>query len=221
MSTAKPFAKLLVWRDPDPRPGPECMAVDEMILRGLGGIPVLRVYDWDGPWASVGYFGDLAAARAEFGPDVEVIKRWTGGGLVDHREDLTYSLMIPLGAPLAKARRLEAYRVIHEAVADALVGCGLDARLIARDSPGDSPHCFEKPVAWDVVDTSGRKLAGAGQRRTRDGLLHQGSVLVGRSRLEGVAFADALVTALTDSPGGWEPGPAVIEAARELAMEKY
>jgi lipoate-protein ligase A len=38
--------------------------------------------------------------------------------------------------------------------------------------------CFEKPVAWDLVDRQGRKLAGAGQRRTRRGLLHQGSVVV-------------------------------------------
>jgi lipoate-protein ligase A len=34
-------------------------------------------------------------------------------------------------------------------------------------------------VEWDLIDRSGNKIAGAGQRRTRKGLLHQGSILLG------------------------------------------
>ena len=36
--------------------------------------------------------------------------------------------------------------------------------------------CFEKPVAWDLLGENGEKIAGAGQRRSRYGVLHQGSV---------------------------------------------
>ena len=36
--------------------------------------------------------------------------------------------------------------------------------------------CFESAVEYDVEDGVGRKVAGAGQRRGREGLLHQGSV---------------------------------------------
>ena len=50
--------------------------------------------------------------------------------------------------------------------------------MIDEDAEADSPACFEKPVAFDIVDGSGRKLAGAGQRRSRRGLLHQGSVIL-------------------------------------------
>ena len=67
--------------------------------------------------------------------------------------------------------------MIHEALTAALNEVGPRARLIAEDSAVESAACFEKPVAWDVVDGDGRKLAGAGQRRTRRGLLHQGSVV--------------------------------------------
>ena len=42
--------------DPDARPGPENMAVDECLLEELGEVPVLRIYDWAGDWVSLGYF---------------------------------------------------------------------------------------------------------------------------------------------------------------------
>ena len=78
----KPFPVLRVWCDPVARSGPECMAVDELLLQGLDEEPVLRFYDWDGAWVSVGYFGDLEAAREVFGESVSLVRRWTGGGVV-------------------------------------------------------------------------------------------------------------------------------------------
>ena len=39
-----------------------------------------------------------------------------------------------------------------------------------------SDFCFQQPVRYDLVDELGNKLAGAGQRRGKQGLLHQGSV---------------------------------------------
>jgi lipoate-protein ligase A len=79
---------------------------------------------------------------------------------------------------LARRRGTESYRAIHTALTAALHMVGAEARLIPENSEHDSPACFEKPVAWDIVDGEGKKLAGAGQRRTRSGLLHQGSVVV-------------------------------------------
>jgi lipoate-protein ligase A len=38
-----------------------------------------------------------------------------------------------------------------------------------------SQACFENPVLHDVL-VRGRKVAGAAQRRTRAGLMHQGSI---------------------------------------------
>jgi lipoate-protein ligase A len=197
------------------------MAIDELLLRDLGNQPVLRVYDWDGAWVSVGYFGDLEAARAEFGPGVSLVRRWTGGGVVDHREDFTYSLVIPPVHPLSKAGRREVYRAVHEGVAAALQACGVKARLVAQDMPGESVHCFEKPVAWDVVAEDGRKLAGAGQRRTRDGFLHQGSVLAPGMTGKRAALTEALVSSLAGTPTDWEPGGSLLAQAKELAAEKY
>jgi lipoate-protein ligase A len=168
------FEQLHVWMDPVKRPGPEAMAVDEWLLEMME-VPVLRIYEWLGEWGSVGYFGKLTEAKAFF-PGLEWVRRWTGGGTVDHRTDWTYTLAAPAGAGIAGLRGAESYRIIHEALARALNHEGVDARLSsATDSTGKA-LCFENPVGHDLIGSAGRKLAGAGQRRTRRGLLHQGSV---------------------------------------------
>lgn len=165
---------LQLWLDPDPRPGPEAMAVDEWLLE-TADAPVLRVYRWQGAWASIGYFGEIEAARAAF-PGVPIVRRWTGGGMVDHRADWTYSLIVPRRAALSNLRGAESYRLIHAAVAAMLQKCGTAARLSEGAEETGAALCFENPVCHDLLAEDGRKLAGAGQRRSRRGLLHQGSV---------------------------------------------
>ncbi|MDA0768244.1 MAG: lipoate--protein ligase family protein, partial [Verrucomicrobia bacterium] len=166
----QPFERLLVWEDPVARPGPENMAVDEVLLEALGEEAVLRIYGWEGDWVSLGYFQKLEVARRVFaGEGVEFVRRMTGGGMVDHREDLTYTLLVPRGHGLAETRGEESYRVIHGAVVEALRRAGVAARMVAENGAGESPACFEKAVAWDVVGEDGRKLAGAGQRRGKGG----------------------------------------------------
>lgn len=168
------FDHLQVWIDPVKRPGPEAMAVDEWLLDQVR-LPVLRVYGWLGDWGSLGYFGSLDDAMASF-PGISWVRRWTGGGTVDHREDWTYTVVAPTAEPLASVRGDGSYRVIHAALATALVGEGIDARLSSGAEETGAAICFENPVNHDLVGPGGEKLAGAGQRRSRQGLLHQGSL---------------------------------------------
>ena len=168
------FKKLRLWMDPVKRSGPEAMAVDEWLLE-TADAPVLRVYGWAGEWGSVGYFGILADAAVSF-PGVGWVRRWTGGGTVDHRVDWTYTVVAPQGEPLARWRGAESYRAIHAALAETLVAEGIAARLSAGAEETGAALCFENPVSHDLLGMDGRKLAGAGQRRSRLGLLHQGSV---------------------------------------------
>ncbi len=171
------FKKLLLWMDPVRRSGPEAMAVDQWLLETTK-IPVLRVYGWAGEWASVGYFGEIAGASAAF-PGVNLVRRWTGGGIVDHRADWTYTVVAPHGEALAGWRGAESYRRIHAALAETLAVEKIEVQ--ASDGGGETGAalCFENPVSHDLVGANGQKIAGAGQRRSRLGLLHQGSVAVG------------------------------------------
>lgn len=172
------FRELLLWMDPVMRSGPEAMAVDEWLL-DTAERPVLRVYRWAGDWASLGYFGKIGEARGLF-PGVALVRRWTGGGMVDHRADWTYTVVAPQGEPLAGWRGAESYRQLHAALAATLNAEGTMARLSEGEGETGAALCFENPVSHDLLGADGRKLAGAGQRRSRCGLLHQGSVSQGR-----------------------------------------
>jgi lipoate-protein ligase A len=103
----------------------------------------------------------------------------------------------------------ESYRVIHAALASTLCAEGHQVRLASRlESSGDS-LCFLNPVDHDIVDAHGRKLAGAGQRRTKLGLLHQGSVALACEPDISVRRAMTLAAALSRTRERWDPQPPV------------
>ena len=87
-------------------------------------------------------------------------------------------MVLPADHPLTTAGTLPSYRVIHEGVASALRAAGVDCQLATAQPKKDHASCFLKPVPADVLDPKGNKLAGAAQRRTKQGCLHQGSVLL-------------------------------------------
>ncbi len=195
------FGNLLLWVDPVRRAGPEAMAVDEWLLE-TAPLPVLRVYGWAGDWGSIGYFGKIAEATTVF-PGLDLVRRWTGGGIVDHRADWTYTLVAPQGEPLAGWRGAESYRRIHEALAETLAAEGIAARSSTGNEETGAVLCFENPVSHDLVGVDGSKLAGAGQRRSRQGLLHQGSVVAEcRDEPKSMARAEDFANRLSKS---WEP----------------
>ena len=120
----------------------------------------------------------VATARSIFPGAACYIRRWTGGGIVDHRHGATYTLTLP--APPANALPLPSasvlYAHIHGALAQALQSAGVPCRLLTHDVPSGGRACWASPVTSDIVDPTGRKLAGAGQRRHRGAVLHQGLI---------------------------------------------
>src|SRR4029077_16666602 len=86
------FSELIVIDDPTPRPGPLNMAIDEVLL-STAQFAILRFYRWNTPSVSFGYFVRFADA-CEIAGNRTVVRRWTGGGIVPHGDDLTYSIMI-------------------------------------------------------------------------------------------------------------------------------
>lgn len=167
----------MLWNDPEPHDGPTNMAIDEWLWHHAT-LPVLRVYRWSGDWMSIGYF-----SRAALVPEGRAfVRRPTGGGLVDHRADWTYTLAIPRGHAIAEMPGAASYELVHRALREVLVAEGVDCRLTGQDGSEVSAFCFDHPVTHDLIGASGHKLAGAGQRRGRQGLLHQGSVQVAEGR---------------------------------------
>jgi len=148
------------------------MAIDEALLREVNE-PVLRLYEWDSPAVSLGYF-QPAALATEGRP---FVRRYTGGGLVDHSHDVTYTLVLPRTHPWMELSAPDSYCLIHRGVQAAIAACGIETEIVSVASMVESDACFQKPVRFDIV-AEGHKLSGAAQRRTREGLLHQGSILI-------------------------------------------
>ena len=125
------------------------MAVDHALLRfaATRGRPLLRLYAWRQPAISYGYFQKFPAHLA--GGQSEIVRRPTGGGLVYHGNDTTYTVVIPPGHVLYRLRTHDAYQAIHRAVALALTAQTELVRQAA--APQGQYECFQNPVAGDVV----------------------------------------------------------------------
>jgi len=194
------------------------MAIDEALLREVRE-PVLRLYEWDVPAVSLGYFQPAALAPAKR----LFVRRYTGGGLVDHAHDITYTIVLPRAHEWMKLSAPDSYCHIHRGVQAVLEACGIKSELTPTAQDVESEACFAKPVRFDIVDGAA-KLSGAAQRRTREGLLHQGSILLpDPARNAGLrrAFAEAFSARLelVLSPG--ELAPAESARAADLERDRY
>ena len=149
------------------------MALDEAILRAAQQ-PLLRFYSWTEPAATFGYFQkyDDVAAATDLRP---LVRRCTGGGIVPHDNDWTYSLILPSGTDWFGLKAEESYRRAHEWVAAAFGRLQVSAELAPCCDAATPGQCFSGYEKHDVL-MDGRKLAGAAQRRIRSGLLIQGSI---------------------------------------------
>jgi len=156
------------------------MAADEALFRAAASVPVLRIYRWDRPAFSLGYFQKWEEIRKLLPPQVSAVRRWTGGGLVDHRADFTYSLVVPSASRPAPWPAGDSYAAIHDCLARTLRDQGVGCHLAADErTPSETAgQCFAGGHArHDILSPRG-KIAGAAQRRNRNGLLHQGSISI-------------------------------------------
>jgi lipoate-protein ligase A len=209
------FEKLIGIRDETPRPAPLNMALDEVLL-GEVREPLLRVYRWERPAVSFGYFGKYAPVAAAW-PGRAIVRRMTGGGVVPHGHDLTYSLIVPEGHPFAARSPRDVYRAVHETIGTLLANHGEAAALAPTPTGGGTGICFESPAEFDLL-ARGRKVAGAALRRTRHGLLLQGSIQeLPALEVLRVRLASAFATEVC----GVDFTPAQLASAESLALEKY
>ena len=169
------LSQVEVWVDPVPRPAAVQMAIDEALMRLCPGRVLLRHYQWDGQAASFGCSQSLAWVES-VAVDRELVRRWTGGGLVFHGHDLTFSLLVPGTEALARVRPRESYAIVHSAVRETLQERGVACRLVDECHARSGDACFTAPAVHDLIGIDGRKLCGGAQRRTRSGFLHQGSI---------------------------------------------
>lgn len=206
---------LHVHDDSEPRSAALNMAIDEALLETAAS-PTLRFYRWRGPALSFGYFGSYADV-ADQRCDREIVRRWTGGGVVPHGADLTYSVIIPASHPFFARSSLAIYSDLHDAIREALNENGIAATLADAVSPKVGEECFANAVRADVI-SQGQKIAGAAHRRSRAGLLHQGSIQ--KAKLPD-RFRNDLARAICDRFEGRALSRELIDRATTIAEAKY
>ncbi|MBE7504091.1 MAG: hypothetical protein HS113_28145 [Verrucomicrobiales bacterium] len=152
------------------------MAFDEQLLESPPepDLPILRLYGWSIPAATFGYSQRYADA-ARLTALRPLVRRPTGGGVVPHEGDWTYTLRFPPGHWWYGLRARQSYEQLHAWLHAAFGHVGLATQLAATAAAGAPTHCFVRAEQFDVL-WQGAKIAGAAQRRTRQGLLIQGSV---------------------------------------------
>lgn len=152
-------------------------------------LPILRIFRVSEPTISVGY---------SYRNDTKMCIRPTGGGLVEHGNDLIYSVIARRGTFPTFHMVRTSYLSFHEAVMEAFAKLGIETHLMRCDDPRlrrgvprrvpthvDDDNCFTNSIATDVL-IGDQKIAGGAQRRKGLCFLHQGSIQL----VNGITFED-------------------------------
>lgn len=201
------------------------MAFDEAMLECAArfGKAVARFYGWTEPAASFGYFQHFAdvVRLTQLRP---LVRRPTGGGIVPHDNDWTYSIVIPRGHRWYTLSPIESYRRVHEWIQAAFEQLQIRTELAPSALKTGPGQCFAGHEQFDLL-WQGRKIAGAAQRRTKTGLLVQGSVQSPKREIARESWQEAMHHALVQlerTAATWLPIPQELaKAARDLAACKY
>jgi lipoate-protein ligase A len=209
-------------------PGAENMDRDLALLeRAIAGEgPFLRTYRWARPTLSLGYFQreeDVAEAGAAVRLDVDVTRRFTGGGAILHHQELTFAVALPASHPWARLGVNESYLEITRPLLTLLRSRGVDVRFRGDSVPDlKAVNCFAGTACPDLV-VDGRKLFGSAQRRREAAVLQHGSLLLDIDRdlwagIFGPRLGDGFISLAQAKPGLSLDWPLELKAAYKAAF---
>ncbi len=159
------------------------MAIDEAIftMREKLGLPAtLRFYGWKPAAVSIGYFQKIEDPSLEEykRQKLTIVRRFTGGGAILHRREITYCLTCSTNEFPAFTDIKKTQKLVHEAIILGLQNLGINAELERKETKRPDPYfCFVSPSKYDLVE-DGRKIVGSAQRRKNKASFQHGSILM-------------------------------------------
>jgi lipoate-protein ligase A len=164
------------------------MALDEAIaatVKKANSPPTLRLYEWDIPSVSIGYFQRMRGINVDYCQErgIPIVRRPTGGRAILHSHEVTYSFSVQTEHGIFSKGLLDSYKKISRALGLALskVGLSPDLKLIRENRHSSdalhrrNPLCLQS-ISYGEIMVNNKKVIGSAQRRWTDGLLQQGSI---------------------------------------------
>lgn len=161
------------------------MALDEKIFKRYleDGIGLLRLYRWQGPSFTYGFSQkpedqiDLGACSVD---GVSVAKRITGGGVLFHDDEITYSFVCNKADVKEPPGAFVDYRMICGFLLRFYESLGLEAGFALeaagfKERCAPSEFCSAAHEKYDLV-IAGKKIGGNAQKRNRQVIFQHGSV---------------------------------------------
>jgi len=173
----------------------ENMAQDRALLEAFEeeGTALFRLYSWEDS-VTIGVSQHFEAC-VNLDPTLEsyrhrYAKRMTGGGILYHGYDLSYSLILP-SVMIQGLSVKESYAKITAFLLDFYRGLDLDAHW-AKDDPdvtlAHSPFCQVGFEPYDII-IRGYKIGGNAQKRTKKAIFQHGSIPLRQSE-HGISLED-------------------------------
>lgn len=173
------------WIDSGPGDGFSNMALDEALLNLFqSGKPVFRTYSWEPEALSLGRFQN---ARKSLNLEtcardgITVVRRITGGGIIHHKNELTYSLVCGQEDIASGVSVKESYRILCGFLLKFYRELGLEADFAWKTSVSGtklgvpSIYCFAGKEEFDIT-VKGLKIGGNAQRRFKNIIFQHGSI---------------------------------------------
>ncbi len=175
-----------MWKviDSEKRSASDLMLLDAKLLADLGenDPPTIHFYDFIKPSFTFGVFIDPSRLMDQgvYEKNFDFSKRPTGGGVLFHQWDFAFSCLVPKNHPAYLDDVISSYKYINERIVFALKEFiegefSLQMETMVPEEESCKHFCFSKPTRYDIM-LEGKKIAGAAQRRVRNGYLHQGSI---------------------------------------------
>ncbi|MBN1522748.1 MAG: hypothetical protein JW928_09485 [Candidatus Aureabacteria bacterium] len=203
--------------------GPVNMALDEIFfsLANERKTIFFRFYGWQTPCVSFGYF---QKPEKIFSCRIPSVRRLTGGGVVYHERDITFSLCGPMAPPFSNASGIYQFfsQVLKKAFSE-FIPMG-DIELTRNQAFRKKLYdCFESPVSGDIL-LKQKKIYGGALRKKGGAFLFQGTIqepsLEKASRELMAHITEKLMSLFKNcTEAGFPHG--IMQEAEQLARKRY
>lgn len=165
----------------------EQMACDEVLCELMPAKYIIRFFNWKGNGITFGFsqrFRDVVDLIDDHKKKYPITRRPTGGGVVIHEDDLTFSLIFYSPGEFNPKRT---YDMLHKAIYDEYKMNGFNLTILNDKSNysinNPTMECFKRPVEMDLM-IGEKKVLGGALRKFSDYMLYQASLQISNARYD-------------------------------------